>query len=213
MDWMKIWDEIWKSTLLILSGMVLLRLAGRKSISQMTVPTTVIMISMGTIIVQPIANKSVWMALIAASIFVLILLAVEKLQLKWNGFERLFRSKAVMVIRDGKLLPDNLKKINMSVDQLEMKLRQAGISRLDDIKSATVEANGQLGYELSDESKPVTVKQLRELLSEYFPKGQVETQTQSVVKARPLRPESGAEMSLFDEPRMGEKQQAESRLH
>ncbi|WP_186328358.1 hypothetical protein [Paenibacillus sp. 32O-W] len=49
---------IWKSAILVIAGMVLLRIAGRKSISQMSVATTVIMISIGTTIVQPLANKS-----------------------------------------------------------------------------------------------------------------------------------------------------------
>ncbi|KAA2297616.1 DUF421 domain-containing protein, partial [Clostridioides difficile] len=40
-------DWIWKSVLLVLIGMILLRIAGRKSISQMSVATTVIMISIG----------------------------------------------------------------------------------------------------------------------------------------------------------------------
>jgi uncharacterized membrane protein YcaP (DUF421 family) len=45
---------IWKPFLLIISGILLLRISGRKSISQMTLAQTVVMISIGTIIVQPI---------------------------------------------------------------------------------------------------------------------------------------------------------------
>lgn len=48
---------IWKSAILILTGILLLRLSGRKSISQMTLAQTIIMISLGTIIVQPIVKK------------------------------------------------------------------------------------------------------------------------------------------------------------
>ncbi|WP_392396620.1 MULTISPECIES: DUF421 domain-containing protein [Paenibacillus] len=43
-------DWIWKSVILALAGMVLLRIAGRKSISQMTAATIVNMISIGTMI-------------------------------------------------------------------------------------------------------------------------------------------------------------------
>lgn len=56
-------DWIWKSVLLVLIGMILLRIAGRKSISQMSVATTVIMISIGTTIVQPIANHELGKAI------------------------------------------------------------------------------------------------------------------------------------------------------
>ncbi|PAK40199.1 hypothetical protein CHH47_29345, partial [Priestia megaterium] len=49
---------IWQSIVLILAGILLLRIAGRKSIAQMTLAQTVVMISLGTIIVQPIVEKS-----------------------------------------------------------------------------------------------------------------------------------------------------------
>lgn len=162
------WSEVWKSFVLIAAGMLLLRIAGRKSISQMTVPTTVIMVSIGTVIVQPIANKSIWMALLAASVFVLLLIAVEFIQIKWDLFERFMRSQSVVVILDGQLQTQELKKMRLSVDQLEMKLRQTGITRIEDIKTATIESNGQLGYELMDEAKPVTMKQLQQLMDKYI---------------------------------------------
>ncbi|WP_419889560.1 hypothetical protein [Paenibacillus xylanexedens] len=49
--------------------MILLRIAGRKSISQMSVATTVIMISIGTTIVQPIANHELGKAIIPQIFF------------------------------------------------------------------------------------------------------------------------------------------------
>lgn len=51
---------IWKSILIIVVGILLIRFSGRRSISQMTISQTVIMISIGTLLIQPIANKSVW---------------------------------------------------------------------------------------------------------------------------------------------------------
>ncbi|WP_440111348.1 hypothetical protein [Paenibacillus sp. QZ-Y1] len=79
-------DWIWKSVLLVLTGMILLRIAGRKSISQMSVATTVIMISMGTTIVQPIANHELGKAIGSAAVFIATLIVVEQLQLKFNIF-------------------------------------------------------------------------------------------------------------------------------
>lgn len=55
----EIWNEVWKALVLIIFGMLLLRLAGRKSISQMTIPTTIAMISIGTIIVEPIVDHPI----------------------------------------------------------------------------------------------------------------------------------------------------------
>lgn len=167
MNWMDTWGEFWRSGVVILGAMVLLRIAGRKSISQMTIPTTVIMISIGTVIVQPIADKSIWMALVAATTFISILVVLEMLELKWNLFEKLMRGKTVTLIRDGKLQVKELAKLRMTVDQLEMKLRQMGVSRMGEMKTVTMETNGLIGYEYMPDAQPLTYGQMKNLLAQY----------------------------------------------
>ncbi|ETT58520.1 hypothetical protein C173_30427 [Paenibacillus sp. FSL R7-277] len=164
----EIWSEIWKALVLIIVGMLVLRLAGRKSISQMTIPTTIAMISIGTIIVQPIADHSILITIVAAAVFIIVLIIVEWLQVRWNAFERLIKGPAVIVIAEGQLQPKNLRKLRLTVDELEMSLRGQGISRLSDVKTATIEPNGQLGYELQDSAKPVTMAQVEALFATYL---------------------------------------------
>lgn len=160
-------DWIWKSVLLVLIGMILLRIAGRKSISQMSVATTVIMISIGTTIVQPIANHELGKAIGSASVFILTLLVVEQLQLKFNIFERLMSGSSKIVVEDGKVIIPNLKRMRYTMDQLEMHMRQNGITSVDDLETATVEPNGQLGYVLKRHARPVTIGDLEEILRSY----------------------------------------------
>lgn len=157
-------DWIWKSVVLALAGMVLLRISGRKSISQMTVATTVIMISIGTTIVQPIANHEMGKAIGSAAIFIVCLIILEYLQVKWDGLERLLTGQAVPVIENGQLLTGNLRKMRLTVDQLEVRLRQLGIANIRDVKTATLETNGQIGYELMEHARPVTVGDLERML-------------------------------------------------
>ncbi len=156
---------IWKSFVLIFSGILLLRIAGRKSISQMTLAQTIVMISIGTIIVQPIVEKSVSKAVIGAAIFVAAIVILEFLQLKFNMFEMFITGKSKLVVENGTLNIQNLRKLRLTVDQLEMRLRNQGISKIEDLKWATIEPNGLLGYELNDDAKPLTVGEFKKLLA------------------------------------------------
>ncbi|TWM68402.1 hypothetical protein CHCC14814_0404 [Bacillus paralicheniformis] len=104
---------------LILTGIVLLRISGRKSISQMTIATTVVMISIGTIIVQPIIEDSIFKTVAAASIFIIVLLLIEFFKMKFDFFESLIAGKAVVLIENGELQEQNLKKHRLTVDQLK----------------------------------------------------------------------------------------------
>jgi uncharacterized membrane protein YcaP (DUF421 family) len=155
---------IWKSALLVIAGMLLLRIAGRKSISQMSVATTVIMISIGTTIVQPIANNELWKAIGSAAIFIVSLLIIEYLQLKFDWLENLISGRSKIIIENGQIISKNLRSLRITVDQLEMRLRQNGISNLSDVKFATLEPNGQVGYELMRHAKPVTIGELERIL-------------------------------------------------
>lgn len=162
-------DFIWKAFVLIVSGILLLRVAGRKSISQMTLAQTIVMVSIGTIIVQPIVEKSVWKAIIGAAVFVTAIIIIETLELKVNFFEKFITGKSKVVIQNGKLNINMLKKMRLTVDQLEMRMRNKGISKIEDIKTATIEPNGQLGYELMDDAKPLTVGEFKKALNDYLP--------------------------------------------
>ncbi|MCD5325584.1 MULTISPECIES: DUF421 domain-containing protein [Pontibacillus] len=155
---------ILKSILMITAGVCLLRFAGRKSISQMSLAQTVIMISIGSIIIQPIIETSIWRTIVAASVFVLMLILFEFLQLKFNGFEKWITGKSRIVIQNSQLQTAELRKLRLSVDQLEMLVRQQGITSLSSLKTATIEPNGQLGYELKEEEKPLTIGEFKRLI-------------------------------------------------
>ncbi|MFB5661831.1 DUF421 domain-containing protein [Alteribacillus sp. HJP-4] len=155
---------LWESAVLVFFGLLLLRVAGRKSISQMTVAQTVIMISIGSLIIQPIAEESVWKTITAAAIFIGFLLIVEYVQVKSNKLEQAMTGKACVVIKDGNIVYDELLKLRFTADQLELRLRQQGITNVADLKTATLESNGQLGYEWMPHKRPVTVEDMEQLL-------------------------------------------------
>ncbi|WP_096200380.1 DUF421 domain-containing protein [Bacillus sp. FJAT-45350] len=157
-------DFIWESFLLIIIGFLLLRISGRKSIAQMTITTTVVMISIGAIIVQPIIEDSVPKTIITMVIFIATLVFLEYLQVKSNALERLLTGTAVSVIENGQINLKNLKKLRLTIDKLEMQMRQKGISNIADIKNATIEPNGQLGYELKPDARPLTVGEFKKLM-------------------------------------------------
>ncbi|MDF2532549.1 MAG: hypothetical protein K0Q65_2130 [Clostridia bacterium] len=161
-------EFIFNAILLVLYGTFVLRLAGRKSISQMTVAQTIIMISIGSLMIQPIANKSTYRTFIVAAVFIATLILLEYLQIKFNYIEKMITGKSKVVIQDGKIVEATMKKLRFSVDQLEIRLRQLGISNIADVKTATLEPNGQIGYELMRHAKPLTVGEFEKLMSSFF---------------------------------------------
>ncbi|MFD1778096.1 DUF421 domain-containing protein [Fredinandcohnia salidurans] len=157
-------EFVWKAILMVMAGILLLRVAGRKSISQMTLAQTVVMISIGSVIIQPIVESSVWRTIGVAVIFIASLILMEYLQLKFNFFEKFITGKSKIIVDNGDLNIKNMKKLRFTVDQLEMRLRQNGITNIKDVKYVTLEPNGQIGYELQDDAKPLTVGEFKKLI-------------------------------------------------
>src|SRR5690554_818496 len=144
MEVIRLFALILKSLVLVLAGVILLRIAGRKSISQMSLAQTVVMISIGSIIIQPIIESSTIRTIVVATVFIGALVLMEYLQLKFNFIEKVITGKSKMIIENGQLNIQNMKKLRFTVDQLEMRLRQQGITNIKDVKTATLETNGQI---------------------------------------------------------------------
>ncbi|WMJ81505.1 DUF421 domain-containing protein [Clostridium sp. MB40-C1] len=157
---------IWQTILIFYVGRIVLRLAGRKSISQMTITQVVVMVGIGSLLIQPIAGKGLSLTFAIALLITVLMIITEYLEMKFDILETISTGKAKVVIENGKLNTRNLRKLRMSVDRLETRLRQSGISSIEDVKYATIEVSGQLGYELKENKKSVTKEEFNLLMGE-----------------------------------------------
>ena len=156
---------IWQTILIFIVGTFYLRISGRKTISQMTIPQTVLIIAIGTLLIDPVTRKGFWATFFLAGILVLSLILTEYIQLKFDKAETVISGKAVPVIENGALLVANMKKLRLTVDKLEERLRQVGITSIEDVQYATMESNGQLGYTLKPEKQPATKEDIQNLIA------------------------------------------------
>lgn len=159
----------WHSLVLAVAGVLMLRLSGRKSISQMTIPQIGVLLTIGAILGSEVAGKGLAETLFAVFTFLAVLYLLEWISLKWNLAERVLKGAAVPVIENGNLLTANMKKLRLSVDDLEKRLRLDSIARVQDVRYGTIETNGELGYELMPHARPLTRGDLEEILKANFP--------------------------------------------
>lgn len=157
---------IWHTVLIFIVGKMVLRIGGRKSISQMTITQTIVMIGIGSLLIQPIAGKGLLVTFLAALLIVLLMVLSEYLEVKFDAFESFSSGKAILVIENGKPIIRNIRKLRLTIDRLETRLRQSGISSMEDVQHATIEVSGQLGYELMEFKKPLTKEDFLTLMSD-----------------------------------------------
>ena len=95
---------LFESIILILTGIIVLKLTGSKSVSQMTRAEIIIVVSIGRIIVEPILSRKVGPSIFAAFIFAGVLLIIHFFELKSRKVEKFLNGNSIIVIENGEIL-------------------------------------------------------------------------------------------------------------
>ena len=172
-DWMNI---VIRSFFALVFLFVLTRILGKKQISQLTFFEYVLGITIGDLAgaISTDVDVDFWHGVIAILVWVLIPLTLEILTLKSKTLRLWFEGKGTVVIKDGKILEDNLKKERYTGDELLEQLRTKSVFRVADVEFAMLEASGDLSVLLKSELQPLTPKHLGMKLS-------IEKPTQAVI--------------------------------
>lgn len=157
---------LFESIILILTGIIVLKLTGSKSVSQMTRAEIIIVVSIRRIIVEPILSRKVGPSIFAAFIFASVLLIIHFFELKSRKVEKFLNGNSIILIENGEILKKNLLRAKMSEQQLFMHLREKGIHEIKNLQQETVETNGRIGYQLTTKAQPVTLEMLEKLLEQ-----------------------------------------------
>jgi uncharacterized membrane protein YcaP (DUF421 family) len=83
------------------------------------------------------------------------------LSLKSKTFRDIVEGRGTVLIKDGKILEENLKKEKYTIDELSALLRQKDIFRVADVEFAVLEPRGNLSALLKKENRPLTPKDLQ----------------------------------------------------
>lgn len=142
--------NFWEMTLRAIGAfiflLILARIIGKKQISQLTFFHYTTGITFGSIAGEISAQVETpfWDGIIAMIWWTLLTLLVSYLSLKSEKLRVLFDDKPTVLIQNGTILPKNLKKARLSLDELSMLLREQSIFSAADVDYAVFETNGEL---------------------------------------------------------------------
>lgn len=119
---------------------------GKRQISQLQTSELVVTMLISDLAVIPMQDSGQPLFSGIIPIFVLIGLEIllSLLMLKSRRVRRAVCGKPVVVLRDGRIVQENLKELRMSIEDLFEQLRQKDVFSLGEIAYAIVETNGTL---------------------------------------------------------------------
>jgi uncharacterized membrane protein YcaP (DUF421 family) len=141
---------------------VFMRIIGKKQLAQLTYFEYIVGIVVGDIaaylstdmennLLHGYTSLLVWT-------FIPFLLSFLTLKSKW--LRDIFEGKSTVLIKNGKVMEDNLKKVHFSTDELLSELRLKNAFQMADVEFASLETNGKLSVLLKKDAQPATVKDL-----------------------------------------------------
>jgi len=158
-DWLLI---ILRTLLAVAILFVMTKLLGKRQVSQLSLFEYITGITIGSLAAYiSLDLEAKWyLGIISLSVWVLVTLGIEFLQLKSKTARDFIDGKATVLIKDGKILEDNLKKERLTVDELMENLRSRNVFQAANVEFAVMEPSGDINVLLTKENQQLTPKHL-----------------------------------------------------
>ena len=148
-------DIVARAAIMFVLLYILLRLMGKRELGQLTPFELVVMIVLGDLIQQAVTHNdfSITGGLLAISTFAFLAIAMSWLTYLSPRAEKLLDGEPRVVIRDGVLIKDNLRRDRMTQSEVESEMRLAGIGHMDQVAWAILEPQGKISFIKKDDEK------------------------------------------------------------
>ncbi len=182
-----------RSIVLYLVLILVIRLMGKRQIGQMEASEFVVTMLVANLASIPMQDSGI--PLFSGLVPILTVLGMElvlsHLSLKSIRLRKILCGKPVILIENGKILQDNLRKTRVTLDELTGHLREKDVLDLRSVQYAILETNGNLsvfpfpaerpasareaGIQASEQSLPLTIVSDGALLMENLQKAKKDT--------------------------------------
>lgn len=137
--------EVFIRTLIIyLATLLILRWLGKRMSGQLSITEIAVMITMGAIVSVPMQmpDRGILQGLVALLVAAIFLRGLHWLSFKNNKIEKLSQGDLILLVKDGVLQEEQMKKSRISRQQLFAELRSKKIYQLGKVKRMYLEACG-----------------------------------------------------------------------
>lgn len=141
---------------------IIAKILGKKQIAQLTFVDYVVGITIGSIAgeMATATDEPIYHYLVAMGIFFILDLAFELIARKSKGLKSFINGKPLIIIDDGKINWENLKKSKLTINELAGLAREKDYFDIADLSYAVFETNGTLSVLPKSEQKPIVAQDM-----------------------------------------------------
>ena len=149
-------EKILRSLIVYFFLLVMFRLLGKREVAQMTVFDLVVLLILSNVLQNAMIgpDNSVTGGLIGAGTILAINWAVGRAAFSSRWFEKVVEGVPTLLVHSGEMVLPNLRRTNISREELLSNLRSQGIFDLEEVRAAVLEPSGKLSVLKKEASRP-----------------------------------------------------------
>lgn len=138
------------------------KMLGKQTLSSMTLHDFVTAVALGAIAANLAFNEKIQVIhlLISIGVFTLTSFLLSKIAMKSRKIRKFISGAPTVLIENGKVLEENMKKNKYTLDSLNEMLREKEVFDINEVEYALLESNGRISVMRKKEYKAVTLKDL-----------------------------------------------------
>lgn len=137
-----------------------IRIFGKREISQLSVVDLVFILLISNSVQNAMVGGNVdflVVGLVAAITLFIANYFMNELFFRFKRFSKFVQGEPLMLIYEGKAIPEHLKKVKISDDELEAAIREHGVAKISEVNLAVLERDGNISV-LSNNYKHKTIR-------------------------------------------------------
>ncbi|KUG03986.1 protoporphyrinogen ix oxidase, putative form, hemj [hydrocarbon metagenome] len=151
-----------KAAVMYFMALIMIRFLGKRALGELGPFDFVVMTGVGHTVVSVALDKSIpfWEGMVILATLAALEYLMGYLALKNQNLANIITGKPVILINEGRIIKENLKKEKFNVDDLMQELRKQGIRDLDEVDKGILESCGGFSVLLREEDEPVSRRDL-----------------------------------------------------
>ncbi|HEX5936068.1 MAG TPA: YetF domain-containing protein [Actinomycetota bacterium] len=140
---------------------VLMRVIGKKELTQLSAFDLVLVVVIGDLVQQGVTQEdmSVTGAVLATGTIALLVVGMSYLGFRWKRSAKVIEGMPVIIVADGRLLPETMRVERLSDEEVVGEARQQGIADVTEIRYGVLEPDGRFSFVRFDREETPAVEE------------------------------------------------------
>jgi len=158
MEWQEFIRDTWQTSLVFIALLVFTRFLGKTQVGELTFYEYISGITIGSIAASAAASEpdKVWNHFYDLALFVLLTYLLSWITVLNRPLRKLIEGSPTIVIENGRILKENMRRMRYDLDELNSQLRQQGVLDPAEVQYAVLETSGDLSVIKKADYQPLT---------------------------------------------------------